>query len=104
MPPLKFISINDGCTDGFRWIALDGDEDSLRPSAISETFPDLFRSSVCIRGCENFSDLPISLVREQIGLSLILLAEGRFETRIFTRDSHLHAALLHRLKGCLPEL
>jgi len=103
MRPLKLIFINDGCTDGFQWIALDGDEESLVPDAIIKAFPDLLGSAVCVRGYEHLSEVPLFIVRERIGPASVCLAESRFDTRLFTRDPNLHQQLLQQLKECLPD-
>ena len=104
MRALTLIFLNDGIDDGFYWIALDGDEDSLRPSAIIAAFPDLLASAATVTGYEDRRAVPLSVVRASIGSSPVCLAETSFETRLFTRDPILHQRLLERLKTCLPEL
>jgi hypothetical protein len=83
MRALRLIVVREGHSDNEHWIAVDGDEESLRPEALIAAHPDLFR--------ETTRDGSVRIV------------ESRYETRIFTKNAELHSALLERLNSDLPE-
>jgi hypothetical protein len=83
MRALKLIAVSDGYSNEEHWIAIDGDEESLRPETLIAAHADLLRDTI--------RDGSVRIV------------ESEYETRIFTKDAKLHSALLERLKSDLPE-
>ena len=83
MRALKLIAVNEGHSNDEHWIAIDGDEESLRSEALIAVHTDLLRDTI--------RDGSVRIV------------ESEYETRIFAKDAKLHSALLERLKSDLPE-
>jgi hypothetical protein len=70
-------------TDEPPWIAIDGDEESLRAETLMRAYPEILREAV--------QDRSASII------------EGRLCTRIFVRDAELRARLLEGLRSQLPD-
>jgi hypothetical protein len=100
--PLKIIAVDDGHTDDYFWLSLDGDAESLTPNAILDAFPDLRGSTDILTGFEETAQLPPPIISDSIRPARACIAESRFATFIFTPDLALHQSLLERFNDCLP--
>ena len=77
---LKLVFVSD---QGPHGIAIDGDEESLRPESLIAAYPELLCDAV-----QNGS---------------VRIIESTYVTRIFTEDAELHSQLVHCLRSQLPE-
>jgi hypothetical protein len=105
---LTLIAVVTSTADDYFSIALDGDEESLRPESIVAAFPELLASVTVLteqsqEEIPRSGEIPVSLVGANIGSASVCIVDRSFETCLFTRNRQLYEDLLQRFKECLPE-